>query len=155
MRTLENIVSSFFYYMWNSWNEDECRIVFASVGYKHFWDKWCAIAKPTAHGAAEKFYAELTTHNRVLLINRACELYNGGELRKQSPDESDSEIFAYVFPASRLERNATDEDILTDYENHQDEDIVTQKLTPDEFAAYCNDGCFIPSDQYVRFIINH
>ncbi|WP_195594644.1 hypothetical protein [Bacteroides fragilis] len=91
MRTLENIVSSFFYYMWNSWNEDECRMVFASVGYKHFWGKWCAIAEPTAHGAAEKFYAELTTHNRTLLVNRACELYNGEKLRKQSPDKSDSE----------------------------------------------------------------
>lgn len=91
MRTLENIVSSFFYYMWTSWGEDECRIVFASVGYKHFWDKWCAIAEPTAHGAAEKFYAELTSPNRALLVNRACELYNGGKLQKQSPDKSDSE----------------------------------------------------------------
>lgn len=91
MRTLENTVSSFFYYMWNSWNEEECRTVFASLGYKHFWDKWCAIAKPTAHGATEKFYAELETHNRALLVNRACEIYNRAVLRKQSPHESNSE----------------------------------------------------------------
>ena len=72
MGTLENTVSSFFFYMWTSWCEEECRIVFATVGYKHFWDNWCIATKNTAHGAAEKFYADLTTHNRVLLVNRAC-----------------------------------------------------------------------------------
>ena len=85
MKTLDNTVSSFFFYMWNSWCEEECRIVFTSVGYKHFWDKWCIASKNTAHGAAEKFYAELTPHNRALLVNRACELYDGSKSRTSSP----------------------------------------------------------------------
>ena len=49
MRTSENIVSSFFYYMWNAWCEEECRIVFASVSYPHFWEKWCAATHPTVN----------------------------------------------------------------------------------------------------------
>lgn len=152
MRTLENTVSSFFFYMWTSWCEEECRIVFASAGYKHFWEKWCIATKNTAHGAAEKFYAELTTHNRALLVNRACELYDGAEWRNSSSAIPDKELFAYVFLASRLERNATDKEILTDYENHREENEPTRKFTPDEFAAYCNDGYFNTSGQHVRFI---
>lgn len=152
MRTLENTVSSFFFYMWTSWCEEECRIVFASVGYKHFWDKWCSATKNTAHGAAEKFYADLTTHNRVLLVNRACELYDGAEWRNSSSAIPDKELFAYVFPASRLERNATDKEILTDYENNREENEPTRKFTPGEFATYCNDGYFNTSGQHVRFI---
>ena len=152
MRTSENIVSSFFYYMWNAWCEEECRIVFASVGYPHFWEKWCAATHPTVYGAAEKFYAELSVHSRTLLVNRACEVYNGSERRSSSSVVPDKELFAYVFPASRFERNATDEEILADYENNWDEDEPTQKLTPDKFAAYCNDGYFNTSGQHVRFI---
>lgn len=62
------------------------------------------------------------------------------------------EIFAFVFPASRLERNATDAEILADYENNQEEEELTVKFTPDEFAVYCNDGFFNDQNQYVRFI---
>lgn len=152
MRTSENIVSSFFYYMWNAWCEEECRIVFASVSYPHFWEKWCAATHPTVYGAAEKFYAELSVHSRTLLVNRAYEVYNGSERRSSSSVVPDKELFAYVFPASRLERNATDEEILADYENNWDKDEPTQKLTPDKFAAYCNDGYFNTSGQHVRFI---
>lgn len=32
----ENAVSSFFYYMWNTWSEEECKIIFKGM-YKHFW----------------------------------------------------------------------------------------------------------------------
>ena len=35
----ENAVSSFFYYMWNAWSKEECKIVFGGM-YKHFWEKW-------------------------------------------------------------------------------------------------------------------
>lgn len=70
-----------------------------------------------------------------------------------SPQPSDKELFVYVFPTSRLERNATDIQIIADYDSTHDEDELTLKLTPDEFAAYCNDGFFNDSQQYVRFII--
>lgn len=35
-RTNENIVSSFFYYMWNRWSKTECETVFGSMS-GHFW----------------------------------------------------------------------------------------------------------------------
>ena len=35
----ENAVSSFFYYMWNAWSKEECKVVFGGM-YKHFWEKW-------------------------------------------------------------------------------------------------------------------
>lgn len=35
----ENAVSSYFYYMWNTWCEEECRTVFKEM-YPHFWEKW-------------------------------------------------------------------------------------------------------------------
>ena len=34
----ENAVSSFFYYMWNAWCEEECRTVFKEM-HPHFWEK--------------------------------------------------------------------------------------------------------------------
>lgn len=61
-------------------------------------------------------------------------------------------LFAYVFPASRLERNTSNAEILADYKNNQDKEELTVKFTPDEFAAYCNNGFFNDLEQYVRFI---
>lgn len=34
----ENTVSSFFYYMWNAWSEEECKTVYGGM-YPHFWEK--------------------------------------------------------------------------------------------------------------------
>lgn len=62
------------------------------------------------------------------------------------------ELFAFVFPTSRLERNATDTEILADYENNQEKEELTVKFTPEEFAAYCNNGFFNDLKQSVRFI---
>ena len=39
----ENAVSSFFYYMWNAWSKEECKVVFGDM-YLHFWDKWSGLA---------------------------------------------------------------------------------------------------------------
>lgn len=75
-RTHENIVSSFFYYMWNAWGEEECRTVFGPM-HKHLWEKWCNCADRDLHGASERFYAELSNSNRHLVVERACELYDG------------------------------------------------------------------------------
>lgn len=77
-------------------------------------------------------------------------LAENGNCEKQI--QMSGELFAFVFPTSRLERNATDTEILADYENDQEEDELTVKFTPDEFAAYCNDGFFNDLDRHVRFI---
>ena len=47
----ENAVSSFFYYMWNAWSKEECKVVFGGM-YLHFWDKWSGLADNAIFGAA-------------------------------------------------------------------------------------------------------
>lgn len=83
---VENAVSSFFYYMWNAWSEDECRIVFEDMP-KHFWDKWCSMADKGIFGAAERFFAELSENYQQLLVERAVAIYDGKARRKQPEDE--------------------------------------------------------------------
>ena len=65
-----NAVSSFHYYMWNAWGEEECKITFGCA-YKHFWKKWNSLASKSILGAAERFYAELSDNNRELLVGKS------------------------------------------------------------------------------------
>lgn len=82
----ENAVSSFFYYMWNAWSKEECKIVFGGM-CRHFWEKWNAQAEKSIYGAAERFYSELSENNQKLLVERAVSLYDGKAFRKE-PDDS-------------------------------------------------------------------
>ena len=82
----ENAVSSFFYYMWNAWSEDECKVVYGEMS-RHFWGKWSQMTDKGAFGAAERFYAELTDHYREKLVERAVSLYDG-KARCKLPDDS-------------------------------------------------------------------
>ena len=82
----ENAVSSFFYYMWNAWSEEECRTVFKEM-YPHFWEKWSLMTDKGVFGASERFYAELTDHYREKLVERAVSLYDG-KARRKLPDDS-------------------------------------------------------------------
>lgn len=81
-RTKENIVSSFFYYMWCCWSESECDVVFGGMS-EHFWSKWCHFSSHSSRGAAEQFYAELSDDNQRRLVQRACQLYNGRQNLQQ------------------------------------------------------------------------
>ena len=72
----ENTVSSFFYYMWNAWSEEECKTVYGGM-YPHFWEKWCVATDKGTFGAAERFYLELSEDNRRLLVERAVSIYDG------------------------------------------------------------------------------
>ncbi|MDD6017210.1 MAG: hypothetical protein PUC18_13215 [Prevotellaceae bacterium] len=76
-----NIVNSFFFYMWNRWSEEECKIAFknGTAEWQHFWNKWCEAYDMMGgpHGATEVFYAYLSNTNRELLVKRALECYNG------------------------------------------------------------------------------
>ena len=82
----EHAVSSFFYYMWKAWSEDECKVVYGEM-YRHFWEKWSQMADKGIFGAAERFYAELTNHYREKLVERAISLYDG-KARRELPDDS-------------------------------------------------------------------
>lgn len=77
MRTNENIVSSFFYYMWNTWSKEECEAIQWTCEPDHIWRKWGEAYDCGARGAAEKFYMELSDTNRQALVGRATTLYNG------------------------------------------------------------------------------
>ena len=83
----ENAVSSFFYYMWNAWSKEECKVVFGDM-YRHFWDKWSVSADNAIFGAAERFFAGLSENYQKLLVERAVTLYDGRAFRKE-PDDSD------------------------------------------------------------------
>ena len=78
------IVASFFFYMWNRWSEEECKIVFASTCWPHLCGKWGESVyrnNGRVMGAAETFFSELDVDNRELLVARATELYDGGSRR--------------------------------------------------------------------------
>lgn len=99
-----NDISSFFYYMWNAWNEEECKVAFAKskCGYHHLWNKWENLKSRNARfGAVEEFYAELDAENQFLLVERALELYDGRKRRIEKRVES-VEVFEY----SQLSENA-------------------------------------------------
>lgn len=78
---IKNDVSSFFYYMWNSWNENECAVAFerSRCGWRHIWSKWISACKQndgSIFGATEIFFSELDYENQDLLVERAIALYN-------------------------------------------------------------------------------
>ena len=75
----KNNVTSFFFYMWNKWCEEECRLVFGNGDFwPHFWKKWCHFCdKTNSRDAVAGFYAELSDTNRDKLVARALELYDG------------------------------------------------------------------------------
>lgn len=97
----ENSISSFFYYMWNAWREEECRTVFGWE-HDHFWSKWIHHAKETPSGTAEKFYADLSTGSRVKLVKRACEVYDGNKRKEGEPlkitEETGDTVEIYLSP---------------------------------------------------------
>ena len=79
-----NDVSSYFFYMWNAWCEEECKIAFAKseCGWMHFWEKWCGICnKHGVWGASERMYAELSESNRDLLVARATAVYDRNRIK--------------------------------------------------------------------------
>lgn len=90
-RTNENIVSSFFYYMWNRWSKTECETVFGGMA-GHFWAKWCGLSSTTLSGAAERFYAELGNNARDKIVERACELYDGQRFVTERKEKDESQI---------------------------------------------------------------
>lgn len=79
-RTLENIISSFFYYMWNKWSEEECQELFQNNA-NHIWKQWTDACNKngTANGAAEILYKNLSDNNRKILVRRAILTYDGNK----------------------------------------------------------------------------
>lgn len=130
MRTPENIVSSLFFYMWNAWDEKECKITFGPM-YKHFWDKWCSLTNYDVYGATEKFYSELSDNNRELLVNRAIHVYDG---RARRPQIHTSTLVCKYCGSSNVDKSAW-------------VNVNTNEYTSDSSDCddeYCNE-CEIPT----------
>ena len=74
----KNDVTSFFFYMWNEWCEEECEQIFGECGLsKHFWNKWCYYHQKFGPSAGiAGFYAELNFEYQDMLVKRATELYD-------------------------------------------------------------------------------
>ena len=78
---MKNDVTSFFYYMWNTWCEEECKRVFGAE-YMHFWNKWVYFCKEYGvRSAVDRLYAELSDNNRDKLVARALECYEGRKVK--------------------------------------------------------------------------
>lgn len=71
------------------------------------------------------------------------------QLEKAKPTK---ERFAFLYPTERFDRNATDEEIVADYNNIDSPEPEVEKLTPDEFAERINDESFNDQEYRVRFI---
>lgn len=77
---VSNDATALFFYMWNSWSEQECKIAFRDGDYNHFWKKWCGIYDQYSRfGKVEHFFSDLSNYNRDKLLARAKELYDGSE----------------------------------------------------------------------------
>lgn len=74
---MKNDVASFFYYMWNCWNEEECKIVFAEDFPPHFWNKWREYSGMySSYGAVEAFFASLSDHYQDKLVEHSVKMYD-------------------------------------------------------------------------------
>lgn len=108
-----NAVSSFFFFMWNEWCEDECKIIFNH--YRHFWDKWCSLAGNDVFGATEIFFSELSDTNRELLVNRAVAVYDG---KAKRTDKSLHQLREDALQEISNSTQALHETIIKIVENH-------------------------------------
>ena len=96
----ENTVSSFFYYMWNAWSEEECKAVYGGM-YPHFWKKWCVATDKGTFGAAERFYLELSEDNRRILVERAVSIYDGRHFRKRNSNPKNQTVCEETYQSDR------------------------------------------------------
>lgn len=135
----------------------------------------CTLLDPATRISEERCMSEINMDWLICLWNHYQNLCADQKIQPV-PEQSEKELWAFVFPDSRLQRDAPNEKILSAWKNgpahsadkeilsawtngpacsadkEEDEEYEVKKLTPDEFAAYCNDGFFNESNQYVRFI---
>lgn len=79
-------VLSYNMYMWNTWNPDECALLFNKPGQEwkyslgeHIWNRWMEFNNKNGLGAPALFVSYLDENNLDKVIKRACELYYGRE----------------------------------------------------------------------------
>jgi hypothetical protein len=73
----KNDVTSFFYYMWNTWSKSECEEIFSGNDANYIWGKWLSYyANNRLFGATEQFFSNLSENFQDMLVKRATETYN-------------------------------------------------------------------------------
>jgi hypothetical protein len=73
----KNDVTSFFYYMWNTWSKSECEEIFPRHDANHLWEKWMSYYENhKTFGATEQFFANLSGNFQDMLVKRAIEMYD-------------------------------------------------------------------------------
>jgi hypothetical protein len=110
---------------------------------KVFPDGNCVVKSPDSEDSTPRHLSEINIDWLLTVWNYYTELKH---------TESKKELSVFLFPLKRFDRNATDEEITSDWENNQEDDLYVEKLTPDEFAARINDDAFNEQEYYVRFI---
>ena len=67
----------YLYFMWNRWNEEECKGIFGDGMGEKIWSKWEARARQCGLTAAPaQLYADLSGSNRKLIVKHAVKYYN-------------------------------------------------------------------------------
>lgn len=74
------------------------------------------------------------------------------EFKRRGSKRIPAEIKIFAYHMSRLDRNATDAEIISDYENNSDTDFPTRAMTPAEFAERINDEGVDDLHYWVRAI---
>ena len=108
-------------------------------------EKNCIIYDKETDFQEEISLEAINTDWLITIWNRYLELSGENEPEPKS-------LYVFLYPAERFERNASDEEIIADYENDEGQDPCVEKYTLDEFAAMLNDGDFFNQNMYTRFI---
>ncbi|NDV80315.1 hypothetical protein [Dysgonomonas sp. 511] len=107
-------------------------------------EKNCIIYDKETDFREEISLEAINTDWLITIWNRYLELSEENEPEPKS-------LYVFLYPAERFGRNATDEEIVYDYDVDEGQDPCVEKYTFDEFAAMMNDGERFP-DMYIRFI---
>ena len=111
-------------------------------------DGKCILVNPETNQSEERDLIEINLDWLITFWNWHLDL--SGQKEEEAAEEK--ELFTFLYPVKRFDRNATNEEIVSDYENDEGADPCTEKYTPDEFAAMINDEEFADNEYWVRFI---
>ena len=94
---------------------------------------------------------DINTDWLAILLDRCYELMP--RKKTESPKLStDKELWAFLYPCKRFQRDTPDWRIIAGYEIYNDKVPAVKKLTPDELAERLNSEMFNDQEFYVRFI---
>lgn len=114
----------------------------------HVWrDNAIAYLKAKTDATDDVIKSFVDTHwNKEQLLADNLDSFNS-----QANNQTEEETWVFTYSIERFDRDASDEEIIADYERGND-DEPTRKMTMDEFAALINDELFDDIHNWVRVI---